>query len=328
MKFRTPIDPISAANKIDLSQPLLSIGSCFAESIGTKLNDNKFDALVNPYGTIYDPLSITRLLTYSLDNKTPDADTYVLSQGVNKNLELHSSFSGLSQDELTLQIRARLSITCEFLRTAKWLIITFGTAYAYRYKKTSGYIANCQKLPTEKFSKELLTVEYMKDDFVKFLQKLNSFNPSLNIILTVSPVRHLKDGTAENSLSKSLLRVLCHELEAENDTVFYYPAYELMMDDLRDYRFYKNDMIHPSDQAVDYIWEHFTKSLMNSETLLFIKKWGDISNSLNHKAFNPHTAEHQKFLRKTLQELESIQPQIDVDKEITEIKGQIESTGL
>jgi GSCFA family protein len=328
MKFRTPLAPIDTSNKIDLAQPLLAIGSCFAESIGDKLNDNKFDALINPFGTIFDPLSITRLLNRSLDDKTPDPETYILSQGVYKNLELHSSFAGLSQDELELQIRARLLITGKFLRTAKWLIVTFGTAYVYRYKKTANYIANCQKLPAKEFSKELLTVENMKDDFTRFLHKLNTFNPSINIILTVSPVRHLKDGIAENSLNKSLLRLLCHELADDNDTIIYYPAYELMMDDLRDYRFYKKDMIHPSEQAVDYIWEHFTKSLMNSETLSFLDKWDGISNALKHKAFNPHTADHQNFLVKILQELESLQPQINTDKEVAVVKEQIESIVL
>jgi GSCFA family len=325
MKFRTPLVPIPTGNKIELSQSILAIGSCFAESIGNKVNDNKFDTLINPFGTIFDPLSITRLLTYSLNDKMPASDTYVLAQGVIKNLELHSSFVGLSQDELELQIRARLSITGEFLRTANWLVVTFGTAYVYRYKKTSDFIANCQKLPAEQFSWELLTVEQMKDDFMRFIQNLKTINPSLNIILTVSPVRHLKDGIAENSLSKSLLRVLCHELAMKNDAVLYYPAYELMIDDLRDYRFYKKDMIHPSEQAVEYIWEHFTKSLMNSEALSFIDKWGDIRNALSHKAFNPQTKEHQKFLGKILQELETIQRQVNVDKEIADVKRQIES---
>jgi hypothetical protein len=323
MKFRTPLAPINAADKIDLSQPLLTLGSCFSESIGAKLNENKFDALINPFGTIFDPLSITRLLTYSLEDTTPDVDSFVLSEGVYKSLELHSSFTGLSQDELALQIRARLSTTHEFLRSAGWLILTFGTAYVYKSKKTSSYIANCQKLPSKDFTRELLTVEYMKDDLIAFTRKLNDFNPSLNIILTVSPVRHLKDGIAQNNLSKSLLRVLCNELESINESIHYYPSYELMIDDLRDYRFYEQDMIHPSEQAIEYIWDHFTASFMNDDTLAYMERWGKIMSALSHRAFNPATTEHQQFLIKTLQDLDTIKSRVNVDKEISIIKDQI-----
>jgi lysophospholipase L1-like esterase len=323
MKFRTPLVPIRVDKKIDLSQPLLTIGSCFSESIGNKFQENKFDSLVNPFGTIFDPLSITRLLTNSLNNSTPEADTYILAEGVYKNLELHSSFTGLSQDELELQIRARLSITHEFLRSAKWLLITFGTAHVYKYKKTSAYIANCQKLPAKSFNRELMSVEYLQKDFTEFLQKLKDFNPSLNIILTVSPVRHLKDGIAENTLSKSILRVLCHELVSSNESIHYYPAYELMMDDLRDYRFYEEDMIHPSAQAIDYIWGHFCDSFMSNDSLTFIDTWKKILNDMSHKPFNPSTVAHQNFLRNTLQKLKAIKTTVNVDKEISIIKDQI-----
>ena len=243
-----------------------------------------------------------------------------------KNLELHSSFTGLSQDELELQIRARLSITHEFLRSAKWLLITFGTAHVYKYKKTSAYIANCQKLPSKNFNRELLSVESLKKDFTEFLQKLKDFNPAIDIILTVSPVRHLKDGIAENMLSKSILRVLCHELASSNESIHYYPAYELMMDDLRDYRFYEEDMIHPSAQAIDYIWNHFCDSLMNKDSLTFIETWKKISSAINHRPFNRATAEHQKFLLNTLQKLKAIKATVNVDKEISIIKEQILDT--
>lgn len=323
MKFRTPLVPIQVDKKIELAQPLLTIGSCFSESIGNKLLENKFDTLVNPFGTIFDPLSITRLLTNSLNNNTPEADTYILSEGVYKNLELHSSFTGLSQDELELQIRARLSITHEFLRSAKWLLVTFGTAHVYKYKKTSAYIANCQKLSAKSFNRELMSVKYLKEDFTEFLQKLKDFNPSLNIILTVSPVRHLKDGIVENMISKSILRVFCHELATSNESIHYYPAYELMMDDLRDYRFYEEDMIHPSAQAIDYIWGHFCNSLMSKNSLSFIETWKKIFDAMSHKAFNPSTAAHQNFLRNTLQKLKAIKTTVNVDKEISIIKDQI-----
>jgi hypothetical protein len=323
MKFRTPLPPIKVDQKIDLSEPIFTIGSCFSESIGAKLDENKFDAIINPFGTIFDPLSITRLLTYSINNSTPPTSSHVLSEGVYKSLEIHSSFKGLSEEELDLQIKARVSVTHDFLRSAKWLIITFGTAHVYKYNQTSEYIANCHKQPSGNFSRELLPVEYLLNDFTRFLANLKTFNPSLNLILTVSPVRHLKDGIPENSLSKSVLRLLCHELAAKEGAVHYYPSYELMMDDLRDYRFYNEDMIHPTDQAVDYIWDHFTSSFMNESTLSFLSKWGKISTALSHNAFNPTTSEHQQFLIKTLHDLESIKDKVNVDKEMAIIKDQL-----
>ena len=317
------MSPIKTDQKIDLSETLLTIGSCFSESIGNKLNENKFDAIINPFGTIFDPLSITRLLSYSINNSTPDASSYVLSEGVYKSLELHSSFKGLSEEELDLQIKARVSVIHGFLRSAKWLIITFGTAYVYKYNQTSNYVANCQKQPSGNFSKELMPVEDLMEDFAQLLQKLKAFNPSLNIILTVSPVRHLKNGIIENSLSKSVLRVLCHELAAKEESTHYYPSYEILMDDLRDYRFYEEDMIHRTDQAVNYIWDHFASSFMNEEALSFLNKWKNISAALSHKAFNPTTAEHQQFLTKTLADLEAVKNSVNVDKEISYVNDQL-----
>jgi GSCFA family len=323
MKLRTPLSPRQSTEKITLRDPILTIGSCFSDSIGDKLIEYKFDTLVNPFGTIFDPFSITRLLGYSLNNQSVDEKTYVSSEGVLKNLELHSSFTGLSRDELSLKINARLTMTHEFLKSAKWLIVTLGTAHVYQYIKTSSYIANCQKLPAENFTKELIPVERLKDDFTDFLNNLLNLNPDIHLILTVSPVRHLNDGIPENAVSKSILRLLCHQLSVESKVIHYYPAFELMMDDLRDYRFYAEDMVHPSTQAIDYIWNHFCNSFMDKNTLDFIKAWEKISKSLAHRPYNPATAEHQQFLKGVLNELKTIEKTVAVEKEIARIKEQL-----
>jgi len=323
MKLRTPIATLQPDRKINLTAPILTIGSCFSDSIGQKLIDNKFDAFVNPFGTLFDPLSITRILSYSLSNQLPAANTYVQSEGVYKNLELHSSFTGLSKDELQLKINAQLTTTNDFLRTTKWLMVTLGTAFAYQLNDTEQFIANCQKLPAKNFTKKLKSVEELKHDFMNFIELLLAANPSINIMLTVSPVRHLKDGIAENSISKAVLRLLCYELEMQNESVYYYPAYEIMMDDLRDYRFYNEDMIHPSNQAIEYIWHHFSNSFFNTKTLYFLEIWKKIQNSINHRAYNPTTKKHQQFLKKTLQALINIKDTVNVEKEIARIKEQI-----
>jgi hypothetical protein len=237
MKFSTTLPLSQPESKIVLGDKVLTIGSCFSDSIGDKLLENKFDTLVNPFGTIFDPLSISRLLSYSIDKEEPSPSSYVLSQGVFKNLELHSSFTGLSQDELALKINARLTSTHDLLQNAEWLIITFGTAFIYHHKETKTNIANCQKLPTQDFDKYLANKTELLNDFQDLLDRLKIFNPILKIVLTVSPVRHIADGLEENSISKAVLRQLCAEMASQNSKVTYYPSFEIMMDDLRDYRF-------------------------------------------------------------------------------------------
>lgn len=323
MKFNTPLPLSYPENKIAVSDKVLTIGSCFSESIGDKLVENKLDTLVNPFGTIFDPLSISRLLSYSIKKEEPSLSSYVQSQGVFKNLELHSSFTGLSQDELALKINARLTSTHDFLQNAEWLIITFGTAFIYHHKETKTNIANCQKLPARDFDKYLAKNDELLNSFQDLLDRLKIFNPELKVILTVSPVRHLADGLEENSISKAVLRQLCHNIASHNPPVTYYPSFEIMMDDLRDYRFYKEDMIHPNDQAIEYIWQHFASSYMGEKTSDLLAKWADIRRSLNHRPFNPRTPEHQKFLQNTLKDLHLLSDQINLSKEIDQINKQI-----
>ena len=323
MKLNTPLPLSQPEDKLALGDKVLTIGSCFSDSIGDKLLENKFDTFVNPFGTIFDPLSLSRLLSYSINKKEPSPESYVHSHGVFKNLELHSSFTGLGQDELALKINARLTSTHDFLKNAEWLIITFGSAFIYHHKETKTDIANCHKLPARDFKKYLSNKDELLNNFQDLLNQLIIFNPKLKVIITVSPVRHLADGLAENSISKAVLRQLCYDTASTNSNVTYYPSFEIMMDDLRDYRFYKEDMIHPSDQAVEYIWQHFSSSFMDDRTVDFLKKWAEIRRSLNHRPFNPNTPEHQKFLQSTLQELHLLGDQINLSKEIDQINKQI-----
>ena len=323
MKFSTPLPLSQPEDEITLEDKVLTIGSCFSDSIGNKLIENKFDALVNPFGTIFDPLSISRLLSYSLNSQSPSPQSYVFSQGVYKNMEVHSSFTGLSQDELALKIKARLSSTHDFLLNADWVIITFGTAFVYQHKELKTNITNCQKLPSQDFNRNLIDKDELILDFQNLVNLLRKINPAIKIILTVSPVRHIADGLEDNSISKAILRQLCHDLALQNKFVSYYPAYEIMMDDLRDYRFYKEDMIHPTDQAIDYIWQHFSSSFMDTSTNEFLNKWAALSRAINHRPFNPFTAEHQKFLSETLEKLRQLSEKIDLRKEIDQINKQI-----
>ena len=323
MKFRTEIEAFNPPHKLKLGDRVLTIGSCFANSIGEKLVEQKIESLVNPFGTVFDPLSIIRLLNWSKENELPPNTSFVQADGVFKNLHLHSSFSGRSIDELTLQIRAKTDQTHRQLRTANWLFITFGTAFAYRHLATDTMVTNCQKIPAKEFSKSLLELEELKQHYNQFIKEVKRFNPNLKILLTVSPVRHTRDGLADNSVSKSTLRLLAQYLESTHSNTSYYPAYEIMLDDLRDYRFYKQDMIHPNEQAVEYIWDHFSTSYFEDNLFEFKGNWHKIILDLNHKPFNSTSKSHQEFLRKLLKNLEELPTQVDVSKEIALVKDQI-----
>jgi lysophospholipase L1-like esterase len=259
----------------------------------------------------------------AIQDQQPDVTTMVESDGVWKNLLFHSSFSGLSKDELALRIKAILSQVKKHLANADWLMITFGTAFIYNYQLTGQPVANCQKLPSQQFTRTLASNAALMKDFTEFLGILSDFNKKIKLILTVSPVRHVKDGLAENSVSKSILRLLCNNLARDSKQVFYYPAYEIMVDDLRDYRFYEEDLIHPNKQATDYIWQHFSKSFFTSELIDFLGQWQKVRTSLNHKPFNPASYEHQQFLKKLLFELRQLNDKVDLTKEIARVEEAI-----
>lgn len=259
----------------------------------------------------------------SLKDELPPRAYYVQSDGVYKNLLVHSSINGLSIDELELRLRAQMDQVKNYLSSSDWLLITFGTAFVYRYKKLNSQVANCQKLPAANFDKELIGIDELEKQFEQLLTSVKEINRALKIIITVSPVRHLRDGLAENSLSKSTLRLLAHNISENHANVFYYPSYEIMLDDLRDYRYYKEDMIHPTAQATEYIWQHFAGSFFDNTTNDFINQWQKILQSLAHRPFNPATKEHQKFLRATLLKLEKLAATVDTKPEIKAVRSQI-----
>ena len=323
MKFRTEIANFDFPQKINLQDSLLTMGSCFSNTIGDLFVQNKMECFVNPFGTIYDPMSMTRLLRMAIRDEQPGDSTMVESGGVWKNLLLHSSFSGLSKDELKLQVKARMQQVKKQLVDADWIMLTFGTAFVYNFKETGQDVANCQKLPASEFEKKLASQDVLINDFEEFLEELKVFNPKAKLILTVSPVRHIRDGLPENSVSKSILRVLCNSLSRHHEHIYYYPAYEIVLDDLRDYRFYKEDLIHPNSQATGYIWEHFRKSFFDAELIDFTDQWKKIYTSLKHRPFNPGSYEHQQFLARLLKDLELLKKQVDVSGEIAWVRESI-----
>jgi hypothetical protein len=321
--FRTELTLSPSPNAISHQTPVLTTGSCFAQAIGSRLQRGKFKALTNPFGVIFNPLSVFRLLQYSIRQELPAEHTYLERQGIHLNYDLHSDFS--SPDKVALQEKIRLTIAqChKFLKESRYLILTLGTAIVYERQDNGETVANCHKMPASTFSKKLLSAAEITDAFQHIYKELKQFNPELKIIVTVSPVRHIKDTLELNTVSKSTLRLVTHELQKQYAEVEYFPSYEIMLDDLRDYRFYHRDMLHPTEQAEDYIWERFGTCYFRQETQDLLKRWEKLRQAVNHRPFHPESEVHQHFLKKTIQQLETLAEQIDVSKEIETLKQQL-----
>jgi hypothetical protein len=320
--WRTDLNVNSADRPIHLHDPILTIGSCFSQAIGQHLDDNKFNVTINPFGTVYSPLSIHYLLKVASGLGEVSEGDFLVHQEVHYHYQFHSSFASLSRQELAQQISRAVNKVNHFISTARFVIITYGTAWTYKRKDTAQWVANCHKVPSTYFSKELLLIEDMENSFDEIHSALKAVNPAIQIIVTVSPVRHLKDTIELNSVSKSTLRLFCHKL-SQRPGVDYFPAYEIMMDDLRDYRFYQEDRIHPTNEAEEYIWQKFVQRYFESETKTFLSEWQEIKHALAHRSLFPSTTHHQSFLKATLTKLQAIQNKVDVSNEITFVKNQI-----
>lgn len=322
MLFRTELS-VSGTKAIGLEQAIVTIGSCFSDAIGQQLSQNKFKATVNPFGTCYNPISIHQLLTLACHNAAPAADSYLEQNGIHANYLFHSRFSSLSRGQLEQQLKSTLNSVHQYLQKASVVMITYGTAWVYQRSDTGEIVNNCHKVSSTKFTKRLLEVEEIVQDFTLLAKELVTINPSVQFILTLSPVRHLKDTLELNSVSKSIVRQAIYKITQQHKTASYFPAYELLLDDLRDYRFYKSDMLHPSEEAEKYIWNKFAQAYFDTTTLEFIRKWTVLQHDLNHKPFQPHSPAHQAFLQSLKGKLMELKSMVDVEEELSIVQSQI-----
>lgn len=323
MEFRTKVQLQPSPNKIKLDTPLLSIGSCFSNTIGEKLVNNKFNILVNPLGTIFNPIAIFKLLQYALSDQRPPDFTYVKNDGVWQNLDFHSEFSTLDKADLEEKIDTALKAVKQSLAQLSYLLITPGTAWVYE-TKDDYLVSNCHKLPSAHFNqKRLLTIEEIVESFEYLRENLKTINPNLQYIFTVSPVRHIKDTLALNSWSKATLLLAVKSLQKKYTDIDYFPSYEIMMDDLRDYRFFKADMIHPNEVAAAYIWDLFSLRYFDENTMDFIKKWHKIKQAIAHKPFHPETSAYRSFIMETIRQLETLKGITDVSTELELLNQQL-----
>ena len=313
MKLSTPVSIPKTNFFVDHQSPLLFVGSCFAENIGEKLIDNKFDVQLNPSGILFNPISIVNSLTRILKHQAYTKEE--LNQHNNKwfSFEHHSCFSSFDQQECLKQTNNALTKAHEHLKKTKTIFITLGSAWVYEYARV-GIVANCHKLPNNQFTKRLLTVKEILTAFETIEPLLKTYN----IVFTVSPVRHVKDGLKENNLSKSTLFLSINSLVEQNENYSYFPAYEVVIDELRDYRFYKDDLVHPTDLAVDYVWGKFSSSYFNETTKKLNSAIQQLKSAANHKPYHFESEEHQKFIVKQVRlmdELSEKYPFLDFKEE-------------
>lgn len=291
-------------NPIDYKSNLLLLGSCFSENIGDKLAYFKFQMKQNPFGILFHPKAIEKLITYAINKKEfTEKDIFQRNERWHC-FDAHSNLSATNKNELLVQLNQNLKITESQIKSASHIIITLGTAWIYRFIETDTIVANCHKVPQKKFLKELLSVDEIVESLESIITLVKSINPKVNFLFTVSPVRHLKDGFVENQQSKSHLITAIHKIIEPRKNIYYFPSYEIMMDELRDYRFYAEDMIHPNKTAIDYIWNKFSETWIFGPTHIIMQKVADIQNGLNHKAFNPNSNQHQQFLQKLTNKIE------------------------
>lgn len=298
---------------------LLLMGSCFATNIGTRLVEAKFACDVNPYGVLYNPMSISAALREALEGKVYRADDLQAYGSLWHSPMHHGDFSAPTAEEALERINTHLEVLREELKWLDVLVATWGTAWVYEDAQTGRIVGNCHKRPERCFRRRRLTVEEVADDWCDLVGRLRAANPRLRVLLTVSPIRHLRDGLHANQLSKATLLLAADRLvEAMPDVVGYFPAYELLNDELRDYRFYAADMVHPSDVAVDYVWQRFCEACLTDEARRVMDECDAIRKDLAHKPFRPDSDGYKKFLEQILLKIDRLNekyPYLDFEKE-------------
>ena len=298
--FRTEVALPKVAKKISYRQPFMMIGSCFSENIGNYLYDHYFPIQTNPCGILYNPASIAKCLEFLIKKKQFDESELFFDNGLWKNFHFHSRFSAPEKEVALTKINDSITLATSKLRYDSHLFVTFGTSWVYREKQSNDIVGNCHKLPSNKFIRERMTVDEMTCQWIDLLNQIFATNPLLTIVFTVSPIRHLKDGSYENQVSKSGLFLLVDNLKTHfgSERIIYFPSYELVMDELRDYRFYASDMLHLSETATAFIQEKFNEAFLESENLVINSKINKIIKSLAHRPFQAESSSYKNVLSK------------------------------
>ena len=319
MNLFTPVDLPADLPQLAHTDCLMALGSCFATGMGERLADAKFRCDVNPYGVLYNPSSISAALREIVAGKSYGRQDLFFFRECWHSPMHHGDFSSPDAEETLQRINTRIAGAHREIFNLDCLLITFGTAWVYGQNETGRIVANCHKQPEKCFTRRRLTVGEIVTDYTSLLSGLLARNPKLRVLFTVSPIRHVRDGLHANQLSKSTLLLAVDRLqEAFPGNVFYFPAYELVLDELRDYRFYAEDLVHPSEPAVRYVWERFSSVCFSAETLRIIEESENIRKSLAHKPFHPESEEYKRFLGQIVLKIDRLNgkyPYLDFQKE-------------
>jgi hypothetical protein len=321
--FRTEWNPTPKAPTFTHDHPVLTTGSCFADRFGGWLSENKFQVLANPFCVSYQPLAIHHQLLAAIMQRSPEPLHVVEREGSFVHLDFHSAFRASDATALIMKIQETQEKVRHFLVNTRWLTITYGTAWVYDFLPTGLPVNNCQKIAGNRFRKRLLSVEEIVQSFQLLYRELKSFRPDLQLLLTVSPVRHLKDTLEGNATSKAVLRLAVHEIQQQFPNVAYFSAYEIMLDDLRDYRFYQDDLIHPNTMAENYLWDKFCMQFVPERTRQLLHQWQTVKKSLAHRPFEPTGAPHLQFLQQILAQLEPMAAVLPVSEELAQLRQKI-----
>lgn len=324
MVFRSEFTPKPFSTKIKHTDKLLLIGSCFTEQIGKKLTAHKFDVLENPNGILFNPISIAKALRSYVEEKIYSEEELFYYDEMWASKDHHTRFSDMEKSTTLKKINDEQNAAIQFIKNADWILLTLGSAFIYEWKNINNdgdyknVAANCHKIPTDKFNRRLVD----SSEIIKVLQNMQeavySINPSAKFIYTISPVRHLREGFIENNRSKAALIQAVHKLINDNN-VFYFPSYELIIDDLRDYRFFAEDLVHPNYAATNYVWEKFVPAVINNSAQELMKEINELNAAKNHKPFNENSSAHLSFKLNYLEKTAALKQRfnyLNMDEEI------------
>ena len=317
-EFRTIVN-IESDFRISYRDRVLMLGSCFTDNIGQRLAQAKIPVTINPYGVLFNPESIAATIENGLNNKIIEESDLLLNGDLWVNLDFHGSFSSTDKNEALAKMNLASQTLNKKLSEATILFLTFGTAYVYKHLQTNKIVANCHKLPGTSFQCFMLKPEEIADRYTRLIDKMLKLNPNLQIVFTVSPIRHLRDGLHRNQLSKASLLLAIEQIISRFQQAHYFPSYEILLDDLRDYRFYDTDMVHPSSLAIDYIWQQLRNSCISPADNQLIDEITKIETAVNHKPINPQSTEFQKFASAQIDNIKKIaqvHPNLDFSAEI------------
>jgi hypothetical protein len=309
MKFTTLVPIPNSIHPLDYDSLILTLGSCFAVNMGERLNYFKFQNTTNPFGIIFNPVSIEKLIVRAVNQKQFTEEDIFFHNERFHCYEVHSDLSSVNRQELLHNLNTSLEFTYQKIKVASHILITYGTAWVYQEKNSGVVVANCHKMTQSHFDKHLLSVASIEAAIQNTVDAIRKVNPNCSFVFTLSPVRHIKDGFVENQRSKAHLITALQNLLSDHmlDKANYFPAYEIVMDELRDYRFYGEDLVHPSSMAIEYIWQRFRASSISETAMSTLDEVEAIQKSLLHKPFNPLAESHQKFQSKLQEKISRLQ---------------------